>query len=122
LALYSSEDPGFGPLEEAEPEEGVFPLEEGTEVSVEIIAIDAGASLFIGNATLDAAGESAVLGTALEALHVHGEWRLLLPGGQAPAEGYALELRLTTISPLYTASEGLALTLTVAEAEPSEAP
>lgn len=117
VVLYSAEDPGFGAVEEPEPDEGVFPLEEGTEVSIEITAIDAGASLFIGDATLDAVGESAVIGTALEGLHVHGEWRLVLPGGEEPLAEYTVEFMLTTTAPLYESSDAFALTLTVVEAE-----
>lgn len=117
VVLYSAEDPGFGPVEDAEPEEGVFPLEEGTEVSIEITAIDDGASLFISDTTLDAVGESAPIGTAIEGLHVHGEWRLLVPGGEEPLAEYAVEFMLTTTSGLYQASEAFAVTLGVVEGE-----
>jgi hypothetical protein len=117
VVLYSSEDPGFGPVEEPEPDEGVFPLEEGTEVSIEITAIDSGASIFIGDTTLDAVGESAVIGTAIEGLHVHGEWRLVLPGGEEPLAAYNVEFMLTTTDALYEASESFAVTLTVVEAD-----
>lgn len=115
VVLYSSEAPGFGPVEEAEPDEGVFPLEEGTEVSIEITAIDDGASFFISEATLDEVGESAVIGIALEGLHVHGEWRLALPGGEEPLAAYTIEFVLTTTSAAYESSEAFTVTLTVVE-------
>jgi hypothetical protein len=115
FVVYSSEDPGFGPVEEAEPDEGVFPLEESTEVSIEITAIDDGASIFMSNTTLDAIGETAVIGVAVEGLHVHGEWRIVLPGGTEPAAEYFIGFKLTTPSAVYAESDTFGVTLAIVE-------
>jgi hypothetical protein len=112
ILLYSGEDPGFAPIEEEEPEESVFPLEEGTEVSLEVTSKDAAAGLFIGGQSLGAVGDSAVLGTAIEGLHTHGEWQLTFPGGDEPMGDYFLGLKLTESSGTYADSEEFVVVLT----------
>ncbi len=113
VVLFSGEDPGFAPIEDAEPAEGIFPLAEGTPVSIELTSKDAETSLFIGGSALNDTGDSTELGTAIEGLHIHGEWRLVLPGGQAPADEYFLGFKMTTTSPAYTESDPFGVMLEV---------
>jgi hypothetical protein len=92
--LFTSTDPGFMPAGD-EPDEGVFELDLSTEIGVEITDIDANVSLQLGPTTLDAVGESAVIGThdnadpELSGLHQHPEFRVTLaePDNLTFAEG-----------------------------------
>lgn len=92
--LFTSIDPGFIPAED-EPLEGVFELDLGSEIGLEITDIDANVSLRLGASTLDAIGDSAVIGThdnadiELSGLHTHGEFRVVLsePDNLTFAEG-----------------------------------
>jgi hypothetical protein len=76
---------------------------------MEITAIDPGVSFKLGTATLDAVGEAAPIGQ-MPNLHVHGEWRLLLPDGVVGA--YVLAFRLTTTARAYAPSPSYAFTVT----------
>jgi hypothetical protein len=87
--LFTSQDPGFEAVESDGP--GLFVLDSMTEVSIEIIAVDDGVSLFIDNgvdppALLAAPGDSARLGVheGTPELHRHPGYQLLLAG--APDE------------------------------------
>lgn len=115
IVLYSSEAPGFAPLESDEPDESFYVLDEGTLVSLERTAGDAAASFFFGGVNLGDTGDSVLLGTALEGLHQHGEWQLALPGGTEPAGPYALGLKLTTSTPAYVESEEFMVMIVVDE-------
>jgi hypothetical protein len=109
--VFQSEDPGFGPVEEDEVEEAIFALPAGVVVFVEIVAIDDGASLTIGNATLSSPGDDAVLGTSLEGLHVHGVWRAAVSGGAEPSQELRISFRITTNDLGFEDSEELELVL-----------
>jgi len=95
LRLYAAEDPGFLSLAARVPGEDLFALPDDVEVSLELVAADAGASLAIEGATLEEAGDTAVLGSTPD-LHAHGSWQLAIPGGEELAESYALTLRAVT--------------------------
>jgi hypothetical protein len=92
--LFSSTDPGFMPAGD-EPDEGVFELDLGSEIGIELTDIDLGVSIQLGPTTLDAVGESAVIGThdnadpELSDLHQHPELRVTLtePDNLTFAEG-----------------------------------
>ena len=58
-----------------------YPLPTGTQVRMQIVAIEAGASVKIAAATIDAPGESALVGNVTPGEHVHPEWQLTLPTG-----------------------------------------
>jgi len=99
-ALFSDANPGFvGHHEHDEEaaaqgaEEGVFPLLEDTQVTIEIVAIDEGLSLRFGEVALDAAGESALVGTGAE-FHADGE-TLLLVDDRHTEQVYSLTFRLS---------------------------
>jgi hypothetical protein len=112
--LFSATDPGFAVLEEDEPDEGLFVIpEEGVSITVEVTAVDEGASMKLGDAILDAVGESAVLGASHEELHVHPEWGLALPEGVV--EDRTIAFKLTTDAPEFEESESFTVTLTPVE-------
>ncbi|MCW5891331.1 MAG: hypothetical protein KIT14_12375 [bacterium] len=102
LTRWTSTQPGFDavdPLTEAGP--GFHPVRAGTPIRVELLAADPGASFKLGTTVLDAPGASAFVANAPD-LHVHGEWRLVLPDDVRGA--FQIALRLTTTSPAYRAS------------------
>jgi hypothetical protein len=106
--LYTATDPGFDALVVAEPP-SFYPLAAGTPVRVELTAVASGLAMKVGATTLDAPGESALLGT-MPSLHVHPEWQLLLADGVFG--DYAVSFRLTTTSGAYTASAAYTATVT----------
>jgi hypothetical protein len=109
LTRWTSSQPGFDapdPLTETGPD--FHPVKNGTPLRVEIVSLDPGASFKLGAEVLDTAGESAFLANAPD-LHVHGEWRLILPDGVIGA--YQIAVRLTTTSPAYAPSPPYVFTL-----------
>lgn len=93
--------------------DGAFALADGTEIRLEVTALDGGTTgVKIGATVLDAAGESVVLGTydaSAGSFHVHPEWQLLVaqpPGGYAEGR---LAFRLTSTSPVYAVSQSYEL-------------
>jgi hypothetical protein len=100
--VYSASDPGFIAPSPAPPGGAYHPLAEGTLVRVEIVSIDDDAVLQLQGVRLEASGQSAAIGTMPE-IHAHPTWRLNLPDGVFGE--YRITYKLTTDSPLYTASE-----------------
>jgi hypothetical protein len=92
--LFTAADPGFIPVED-EPGEGVYSVDLGTEVGLEITDIDESVSLLMGATPLTAIGDVAIIGThdnadpELSDLHQHPEFRLALstPDNSTFAEG-----------------------------------
>jgi hypothetical protein len=113
--LYTATEPGFDVLVLDEPAESFFVLEEGTDVTFEVVEIDAGAAVKLGEAILDEPGDSALLGVAPE-LHLHPEWQLVVPVGEEPEDAH-VTFRLTTTSEAYAASEEYVLTLAASHVE-----
>lgn len=106
-ALFTSTDPGWDLL--VAPGDGLFPLPPGVPVTVEITAIDPDVSLKVGPVTLDAPGESRLLGTA-PAVHIHPSWQLVLPTDATGTR--SMSFRLTTTSPGFGASPAYTATVT----------
>ena len=108
IALYSSDSPGYDPVEEDEPEDSLYVLDDGTTVGIEIIAIDEGFSLKHGEETADAPGEVLTLGTIPILEHDHVEYIIAVPGG---TETFSknVTLRLIDESGTYADSEPLTL-------------
>jgi hypothetical protein len=119
-SLYTATDPGFDALGTDEPAESFFVLDGGTQVSVEITALEPGKTAMNLNGTLlDTVGESVVLGSSPN-LHEHPEWQLILamPAGEF-GEG-TLSFKLTTTSGSYTESESYTVTLSNGHLAPVE--
>lgn len=76
--FFTTTEPGFDAITSAGS--GGFPLVNGTTVSIEITALDAGVQMQIDGATLDGPGDRAVIG-AMPDLHLHPQWQLLLDEG-----------------------------------------
>ena len=110
--VYTTTDPGFDAV--VADADGFHVLDDGTQVSVQLLSFDAGASVKVRSTVLDTVNESAVVGTytgaAPDALHHHPTWTLALPNGVYG--DYDLAFRLTTTSGSYTASQTYAVVLT----------
>jgi hypothetical protein len=127
LTLYGATDPGFDVPAADDPVAGTFRLASGTTVSLELTAIGEGcppshaacASLKVGASTLDAAGESAVLG-AMPDLHIHPTWQLTLPDGSTAAA--TIRFRLTSSSGTYSPSAEYAVAVRNGAASPTPTP
>lgn len=117
--VYTGTAPGFDAI--LADGGGFFRLNTNTQISVQLLSFDAGASLKVRTTVLDTVNESAVLGTytnaAPDALHHHPTWTLTLPNGVYG--DYDLAFRLTTTSGAYTASQTYAVVLTNATPAPT---
>lgn len=117
--VYTATDPGFDAI--LADGGGFFVLNTNTQISVQLLSFDAGASVKVRTTVLDTVNESAVLGTYTnadqEALHHHPTWTLTLPNGVSG--DYDLAFRLTTNSGSYTASQTYAVVLTNATPAPT---
>jgi hypothetical protein len=105
VSVYTGVEPAFDLLAADEPLEPSYVLDDATQVSVEITAIDAGkTAMKIGATVLSAVGDSVVLGTT-PFPHTHPELQLLLtlPEGEF-GEG-SVSFKLTTPSAAYGESE-----------------
>lgn len=118
ICPYSSVNPGFVTPAQDRPAEGLYALRAGTAVSFVAVAIDGAASVKIGSTVIDAAGESAALGTA-SGLHVHPEWQVQAPQGEVGS--YPVTFTLTSPAAAYADSAPYTLRLSNGAA-PSPAP
>ncbi len=107
--LYTTINPAFRTAVPADdvPDDGLYPLQDGTAVTVELVAIAAGLSLNVSG-KIDMAGQSAKLGSS--PFHVHPSWQLVVP--QGVIGDYDVSFRLSSDSPQYTTSDVYTLTLT----------
>lgn len=135
ICLYSSADPAIrdipsGGSEHGEDEHGhgdenghhddpVFPLADGTVVSLELLVRDAAAGIRFDSVDLEE-GESAVLGTSPH-IHAHPQWQLVLPEGETG--DHTVTFRIISNSEAYEDSELYTATLSnVEDPEPTAAP
>lgn len=115
-SVYTSDEPSLDALATDDGANGHYVLDDGTEVRIEVTALDPGkTAMKVNGNVLDAVGESAVIATFSaadpEAFHRHPEWQLLLA---LPAGVYGsgtISFKLTTTSPSYTSSASYTLTL-----------
>lgn len=114
-AVYSSVSPGFEPLEEDDAQQSLYTLADGTEITLEVTAIDEELSLRIEDTVLDDAGDSVVLGETPE-IHADVTSQLALPGGP-PSGEYEVSFRLHTTSETYDDSQEFTLSFVPLEAE-----
>lgn len=84
--LFSGDIPGFGDAADAAPD--IYQLDVGTEVEIEVTAIDPGVSVKFGATVLDSVGDTAVLGTTTPELHNHPEWQLVTADANTFGEGH----------------------------------
>jgi hypothetical protein len=80
LCLYGTINPALLAPEEDDAERGLYALEDGTRVSIEIVAADAALTLNVDGVRLRGPGDSALLGT-MPNIHNHPSWQLVVPEG-----------------------------------------
>ena len=117
--VYVGVSPGLEPVVEDDPEESIFVLDDGTPITLEVVAIDEGLSLRLEGEVVDAVGESIGLGETPD-LHADIEWVLAIPPGAENQHPYALTLRLTTTAATYSASEEFSLSFIPSEEDHHE--
>lgn len=107
--LYSTVEIGVVSPDVGVPEESFFPLDTGSRVSLEVVAIDAAVTVKLGQQVADAPGDVLDLGIA-PGIHVHPEWQVVAPEG---VEGdFPLSVRLRSQQPTpYTESQVIDLLL-----------
>jgi len=105
FSLYTGIEPAFELLAADDPQSSSFVLSNGTDVSIQITAIDIGkTSVKIGDTVLSQVGDSVLLGTVpFDHVHPELQLQLTLPEGQL-GEG-SLSFKLTTTSGAYTTSQ-----------------
>lgn len=104
VAVYSSESPGFGALENDEPDEGFYALNLGVTPRFEVVAVDPGTSLFIEGVLLDEPGESVALPPTPN-LHAHGAWQVAVDDPDDRLRTFTMSFRVTTTAAEYAESE-----------------
>ncbi len=113
--FFTTTEPGFDAVTTTAA--GRFPLANGTAVSIEITALDAGAQMQIASTTLDGPGDRAVIGTVPD-LHAHPQWQLLLDDGVTG--DFTLAFRLSASG--YDDSTEYTMTITNVEGGSSPTP
>ena len=104
--LFSATEPGFNAMVRADRRADMRPLERGTEVEIEIVALDPGVAVVVVGRRLGAPGDRARIGSAPD-LHVHPSWQLVVPPGTS-GDG-SVTFRLVSPSPRYAASDPVRL-------------
>lgn len=106
MDLFVATQPGFNMLVRSEPSGALRPLEPGTDIALEIVELEPGASAVVVGKQLAAAGDQAPLGTAPN-LHVHPSWQVVVPTGETIET--SITFRLVSSSPQYEASDPVRL-------------
>ena len=122
LCLYTSTNPGL--ITRTDDAGALRPLASGTEVALEIVALDDGVTVKVDATVLDAPGEMAVLGTA-PGLHNHPEWQVTRPEDERGTYTVAFRLVQSGGAASYAASPTYTLRLTngpVATPTPAPSP
>jgi len=112
MTLYTTIFPSFGWVSPDLPSASLFQLPDGTPVSLQMVAVAAGASVQINGVTLSAPGQATLIGnsSSVPGAHVHPSWQLLLPDG---ASGdFPVTFKLTTTRPPYTESTAYTIIIT----------
>lgn len=96
LQGWALDDPGFRSLDEDEPEEGIFALQPGARILLEVVAIDAGLKVHSPGfvSVLDAPGEQWELGSA--PFDTHPVWHIQASMNTPMASGDGESLRRVT--------------------------
>lgn len=117
-ALYSAIVPSFDSIAADDPGNGLFALNAGVQVKVELTAFEPGkTSMNVNGTTLDTVGESVVIGAGPD-FHQHPTWQLLLtlPAGEYGSG--SLSFKLTTTAGGYSASPVYTVVLSNAHLAP----
>lgn len=117
---WALDDPGFMSLAEDEPDEGIFTLEPGASIALEVVAIDAALSAWTPGFAdrLDAAGETWTIGG--DEFDEHPTWHIDLddPSFDPGQTSWSVTFRLLDQGATgYTASDDIAVSF-VAVPEP----
>lgn len=113
FVLYTAIDPSFDGLVEAKPNAPLYPFPGEVSLVLEVIAVDPGAELRIGDVVLGAAGDQAVISVA-PGSHLHPEWRVTAPEGTTP-EPHRFTFRLSDPEGFFGATETYELSLVVVD-------
>jgi hypothetical protein len=111
--LYTGTSPGFNDLEEADPNQPIYVLPEGIDISVELTAVAEGTSVQVSGVLLDEVGEMAVVNMTGH-LHNHPTWQIAAPGGEHPADR---EISFVLHADGFDSSEPITVTLSLFEGE-----
>ncbi|MDX2167130.1 MAG: hypothetical protein SF182_08710 [Deltaproteobacteria bacterium] len=119
LCLYSTINPAFLSAEQDDAQHGLFALDEGTAVSIEIVAADSTLTLNVDGARLKQAGDGASLGAA--PFHNHPSWQVVAAEG---VEGdFAIAYKVRAPGSAYGDSAEYASVVTNrAQAQPTPCP
>ena len=90
--LYTTTDPGFRTPDEDRPGESLYAVSAGTDVFLEIVAIDPAVSLQVAGVVIDTPGEAAELGTA-QGVHIHPLLQAVVDEGETGV--YPVSFKLT---------------------------
>jgi len=111
-SAYSNTEPGFDALDVDMPADSLYIVDAGTQVTVEITAIDDGkVQLVLNSATLAHVGDSVVIGTLGVDLHHHPSFQifLTLPSGTFGEGRVSFKIRQTAGSTVYGDSQAVSL-------------
>lgn len=113
LVVYAAIDPAFDGLAEDDPDASLYTLDGEIPLTIELVAIDAGAELRADTTVLSQPGDTAeiVMGPGV---HFHPEWRVIAPEGTTP-EPHRITFRLGDASGHYGTSQTYTLTLVVTD-------
>lgn len=105
--LFSAVNPGFEALEKSQPDESLYVLAEGTEITLALVGADPELSFRLNDTTLDV-DHPAVLGSGTE-FHADLVSQLALPGSNEPSGTFSASFKLTTSAAAYAHSEPFVL-------------
>lgn len=108
LTRWTSTQPGFNALAVNRPG-SIYVLHDTTPIEVVLRSADPGVTLKVGSTVLDTPGGMALIGNVPD-VHLHPEWRLLLPEGEGGE--FHLELSLHTGAAAYRDSPIYRFTIT----------
>lgn len=111
LCLYTSVNPAFlaPTMLDDDPDDALYPIADGTRISLEIVAIDRALTLNINGNRLTRPGDRTSLGTQPH-LHAHPSWQLLVAEGEVG--DYGLSYFVSADSPAYADSDVYTTTVT----------
>ncbi len=109
LARFSAIDPFFQIQEADDPTGSLYRIDDGVEVTFELVAIDPAVAVRLKGVNLLEAGDSVAIGT-MPGLHADPQWQLTVPVGDVGC--HQVTFRLVTSASSYASSEPYTLTLT----------